>query len=262
MKNTDKYMVSVNCIDCNLEIVKNKFLLKHWGGRCKKCAHKKLLKKYERGQKVGECVFVKVVDSIDKNRRGEFICNCGNHFECRISHVQSGSIISCKNCGFKRSVFGNIKHGLDGVPEYHIWVSMRDRCYNKNHKNYERYGGRGILMSSDWLNSVQTFISDMGERPSKLHTVDRIDNSQGYSKENCRWATKREQANNTRRNIFIEKDGQKLSVSEWSRRTNLSQKVLHSRLRNRLPLEYLFIPIQPISVQKEINKKFKTQFCI
>lgn len=77
---------------------------------------------------------------------------------------------------------------------------MIERCYNKKGKDYEKYGARGIRMSDSWRASFDTFILDMGDRPTPQHSIDRIDNDGNYCKENCRWATKEEQSRN--RKVF------------------------------------------------------------
>lgn len=92
------------------------------------------------------------------------------------------------------------------MPAYEAWRGMRQRCQNPKRLGYENYGGRGISVCSRW-DSFSNFLEDMGARPSKLHTIERIDNSKGYEPRNCRWATMKEQHLNTRRTHMVEYAG-------------------------------------------------------
>jgi hypothetical protein len=91
-------------------------------------------------------------------------------------------------------------------PDYELWRGMRRRCSDPKTKDYYRYGGRGVRYCERWRD-FWNFVADMGPRPSSQHTLDRIDNEQGYSPDNCRWATKLEQQHNRRCTIPVEVNG-------------------------------------------------------
>jgi hypothetical protein len=114
-----------------------------------------------------------------------------------------------------------------------VWQTMIARCHDEKYTNHYRYGGRGIIVCDRWRYSFEAFKSDMGPRPSPEYSIDRIDNSGPYSPENCRWATRKEQALNRRTNRVLDFNGRQLTLKEWSSKTGISLVVISMRL-NRL----------------------------
>ena len=115
---------------------------------------------------------------------------------------------------------------------YRVWQNMKTRCSNKKVRSYKQYGNRGITVCSEW-DSFKTFFDDMGERPEGL-TLDRIDNSLGYSKINCKWSTPKEQALNTRNIERADKfsfNGETHTVREWAEIIGVKRKTLGMRLQ-------------------------------
>jgi hypothetical protein len=121
--------------------------------------------------------------------------------------------------------------GYKSIPEYRIWSSAKERCTNPSSARYKDYGGRGIVMCKKWLTSFENFYSDLGPRPSRSHTLDRKNNNKGYSKSNCRWATRSEQANNTRVNRMVVFNNKEQTLMEWSIELGFEYKVVGARLR-------------------------------
>lgn len=126
-------------------------------------------------------------------------CECGNTKEVAVNSLVSGATKSCGCLTKEITTKLMTKHGatVGGIknPTYESWRGMKERCSYEGHKSYEKYGGSGIEVCKEWVNSFSTFLSDMGERPD-AKTLDRIDPNLGYYKDNCRWATHSTQAYN------------------------------------------------------------------
>jgi hypothetical protein len=115
--------------------------------------------------------------------------------------------------------------------EYSAWVHIRERCYRKSHKAYRYYGGRGIKVCDQWLHCFENFLADMGECPPGL-TIERNNSNGDYEPGNCRWATRKDQNRNTKRNTFIQLRGEKKCISEWAEITGISKTVIRWRIYN------------------------------
>jgi hypothetical protein len=113
---------------------------------------------------------------------------------------------------------------------------MWQRTTNPSQNRYPEYGGRGITVCPEWR-SFEQFLKDMGLKPGPGYSIDRIDVNAGYSPENCRWATPLQQQNNTRANRFLEYQGERLTLSQWARRCNLSPNNIRDRLASGWSLE-------------------------
>lgn len=138
--------------------------------------------KYNSGDKIGACIYIKDMPSIKWERYALFKCECGNEFVTLISSVKRGSCNSCGCLGIQKRRDAVIKHNMSKTPEYKAWARIKDRCFNKNLHNYKNWGGRGITMCDEWLNSFDNFYADMGPRPSSTHSLDRINNDGNYCK--------------------------------------------------------------------------------
>jgi hypothetical protein len=114
-------------------------------------------------------------------------------------------------------------------PEFQIWNGMLGRCLNPRNKAFHRYGGAGITVCERWTN-FWLFIEDMGRRPTKAHSIDRMENSKGYEPGNCRWATRREQTLNRDFTRFIEFDGRSQCLTDWANEIGMSASGLSARL--------------------------------
>lgn len=149
-------------------------------------------------------------------------CECGNEGLVRKSHLYNRESNSCGCVGRAKIKERNTTHGMSGTKEYSTWTSIKNRCYNVEGQDYKDYGGAGITVSDEWINSFENFLSDMGLSPvdNKKWSIGRLDNSIGYCKENCRWETDEQQARN--HTILSNNTSGKTGVSKRVRKGRIS----------------------------------------
>lgn len=178
---------------------------------------------------------VKELDHIGKNRGTwwKCACDCGNETVVYRGSLTSGDIISC-GCYRKEHIHEYGKtHGLTSSPLYSVWSGMIQRCANPNADNFERYGGRGITVCDDWRNHYESFHNWATESGYKKGlSLDRRDNEKGYFPENCQWADRYSQQNNTRRNHYVTWNGITHSIAEWSRILGVNHETLRYRINH------------------------------
>lgn len=161
-------------------------------------------------------------------------CVCGAELPVILSNLRRGNTLSCGCLHRERSSQSSYRHGHSkaGVTSgtYTAWVNMRERCRNENVDSFKSHGGRGIAVCDRWIDSFENFLSDMGERPSQNHSLDRIDNDGHYDPSNCRWATSTEQARNKRSNALLTYNNMTKTLVEWSEISGVKPYTLRARI--------------------------------
>lgn len=158
-------------------------------------------------------------------------CICGNRVSVRQVPLKTGHTRSCGCLRREVTRLRRTEHGKTNTPEYGSWQKMKERCLNPNCPAYKNYGGRGIKICEQWINSFTAFLSDLGPRPVG-YTLERINNSGNYEPGNCKWATRAEQNNNTRKTRYVEHNGETLTLKEWAKRTGINSATLRNRIFN------------------------------
>jgi hypothetical protein len=144
-----------------------------------------------------------------------------------------------KSCGCLRDELTRVrnrKYSLADKREYLAWAGIKKRCFQINCKSYPNYGGRGITLCDEWRDNFAQFLADMGRCPDG-HTIDRIDNDGPYRPSNCRWASRSTQNSNTRRNHYIEFNGERHTLAHWARSTGMKHTKLLRRLQRGWSVE-------------------------
>lgn len=191
------------------------------------------------GQTFGKLTVVGKAPRLDPRAGIRWItrCECG---ETRINYryvLERGVVQSCGSKGCKTA--GRPTHGMTGTDTYTTWSAIVQRCTNPKATKWNMYGARGITVCERWL-KFANFLEDMGERPSREHTIDRIDGRGNYNKANCRWATALEQQANIAHNVMVTYQGKTQHIMAWARELGIPGcTISHRLLRGAKPEDAL-----------------------
>lgn len=175
---------------------------------------------------------VAVEPDVTTSGRWWFRCDCGTIKSIRATHVTAKAIRSCGCLNREAATARRLIHGQSHTALYLVWQMIISRCENPTVVGYDNYGGRGIRICDQWRDSFETFSKDIGLRPTPYHSIDRINTDGNYEPGNCRWATRAEQARNTRRNHNITWDGQTLCLVDWAKKLGIKRETLARRFDN------------------------------
>jgi len=209
------------------------------------------------GKKFGEFTATKMVrKNINGNYVWEFRCSCGvikcydyktinkkKKLHCGCLTIKKIKPVKLeKQSNLKKEIAKNTTLFIFGKPfkkllEYSSYRAMLKRCYNKNHEAYNRYAGKNIIVCDYWKESFINFYNDMAPRPSKNHSLERIDNTKGYCKENCRWATMKEQGNNRYTNKLLTYNNETLTYAQWSEKLGGDRHLVGQRIKKGWSIE-------------------------
>lgn len=160
-------------------------------------------------------------------------CDCGNRILSRTDSLTSGNVKSCgclKEEQDSINLATNHSHKLTDTQAWNTYYSMKSRCNDRNNKSYKNYGGRGIGICREWEDSFVAFAEWAQDNGMKKGLqIDRINNNEGYSPENCRWVTPKENSRNRRSNLMIEHNGELVTLVEYSEILNIPYKEAHKK---------------------------------
>lgn len=183
------------------------------------------------GVRFGLWTAIKRLPPVGVSSRWLCVCDCGTEKSVSMANLRNGATQSC-GCAFRAAMRKrNTTHGLAGTFEYRVWSGIKTRCENPRHRSYKWYGAIGVKMCEEWKDFT-CFLSDVGNAPSRSHSLDRINPAGDYEKSNCRWALQETQANNKRTTIYITHDGQTRPVKEWAAITGLPHAAIRERVNN------------------------------
>jgi hypothetical protein len=183
------------------------------------------------GHKFGRLSVIKYIGS-DKQRGAIWrcVCDCGKRGSFKAANLNKGKTRSC-GCLKRDEFLARITtHAATSTPEHVAWINMRARCSRSSHPQFKDYGGRGIKVCRRW-NKFESFLDDVGCRPSRIHSLHRIDNNSGYRPDNVKWAIPVVQQNARRTNSRVRFNGRIQTVAQWARELGFEFATLQHRIR-------------------------------
>lgn len=188
------------------------------------------------GQKFGRLTVIDLAHTYEMGRaKWNCVCECGGKSTPLGHALRHGRTKSCGCLAKEMSRIRRLTHGMEKTRQYKIWVGMRNRCRNPKTSYYHIYGGKGITVCKEW-ESFEKFWEDMKEGYSDELSIDRVDSNGNYCKENCRWATPKEQGKNKNNNLIHNGE----CASEASRRLGGFEGLVAGRIRNGWEIEDAF----------------------
>lgn len=180
-------------------------------------------------RRFGRLLVISYQGRIGENAHWECLCDCGNIRICTSGNLSRGN---SKSCGcLRKDLIQQESLNTQESAEYRSWCNAKTRCTNPNARNWHRYGGRGITMCQEWINSFSSFLQYLGPKPSEKHSLDRIDNNKGYEPGNVRWATPKQQARNMVSNNSITFNGKTMCATDWTAELGLKKWTIVNRLK-------------------------------
>jgi hypothetical protein len=194
------------------------------------------------GQRFGRLVAMAEVEKTRHGaRRWRCSCDCGGEAIVGQDQLRQGRTKSCGCLQREVAAATPRTHGGTGTAEHGIWRNMVNRCHLPTSSNYENYGARGIIVAKEWRGpgGFERWLAQVGPRPSKAHTIERIANDRGYEPGNVRWATDAEQRRNKRASIYVEWNGRRVFLKDLAKDLGVSYFALRARLRRGSPVAAL-----------------------
>ena len=204
------------------------------------------------GQRFGKLTVIARAES--KNKRACWLCEC----DCGNTIITTGKLLrngKTQSCGCKKSVTNgkSRKHGMSNAKLYNNWLGIKDRCFNPKSSHFSDYGGRGITMFPAWIHDFQSFydyMSQLEHYGEEGYSIDRINNDGNYEPGNVRWADCKTQLRNTRSNVIVEYQGEKMTAAEAAEKSGIDAEILRDRIRHGDNTEErLFRPVKSTSAR-------------